>query len=43
MIELYPDRLFSIERRVVRSRIVVVIRRRSGKRFDWAKAIREAA
>jgi hypothetical protein len=40
----YPWRIFSIERRVVRSRILVVVRRRRlGKAFDWAKALKEAA
>lgn len=43
MIQLYPGRLFSVERRAIRSRIVVVIRRRSGKPFNWAKALQEAA
>lgn len=43
MIALYPSRLFSVERRVVRSRIVVVIRRRRLGTFDWAKALQEAA
>ena len=43
MIALYPRRIFSVERRVVRSRIVVVIRRRRLGIFDWAKALREAA
>ena len=44
MIALYPHRLFSVERRVVRSRIVIVVRRRRlGKAFDWAKALKEAA
>jgi hypothetical protein len=40
---IYPDRLYRVERRVVRSRIVVVIRRRRLGTFDWAKALKEAA
>lgn len=43
VITLYPDRIFSVERRVVRSRTVIVIRRVSGKKFYWAKALQEAA
>lgn len=40
---LYPSRLFRVERRAIRSSVVVVICRRSGKPFDWAKALKEAA
>jgi hypothetical protein len=43
LIALYPHRLFSVERKSIRSRIVIVIRRVSGKKFDWAKALQEAA
>jgi len=43
VITLYPARLFRVERKAIRSRIVVVIRRVSGKPFDWNKAIRKAA
>jgi hypothetical protein len=50
---LYPHRLFSIERRAIRSRIVIVIRRRGdrfadvgnsdGIWFDFSEAWKEAA
>ena len=40
---LYPSRLFSVEHKAIRFRTVIVIRRVSGKKFDWAKALREAA
>jgi len=40
---LYPHRIFAVERKAIRSRTIIVIRRVSGKKFDWAKALREAA
>ncbi|WP_018407914.1 hypothetical protein [Methylocystis rosea] len=40
---LYPERLWRVERRVIRSRIPVVVRRRSDKPLDWTKALKEAA
>lgn len=43
MIDLYPPRLFRVERRAIRSRIVIVVRRRRERGFDWSEAIRRAA
>ncbi len=43
MITLYPSRIFRVERKSIRFRTVIVIRRVSGKKFDWAKALKEAA
>lgn len=43
MITLYPRRIFRVEHKAIRSRIVIVIRRRRLGTFDWAKALREAA
>lgn len=40
---LYPDRLFRVERHAIRRRVVVVIRKRSVKPFDWNIALRKAA
>lgn len=39
----YPPRLWEVERRAIRQRIVVVIRRRGARRAAWADMVRRAA
>lgn len=41
MIDLYPPRLWSVERRYLKGRVIIVCRRRAAKP-DWSKLLEAA-